>query len=182
MSEPFGEFVSDWLGSDPSPGKVARLAFLCSLLGLTEERARGLRYQLLHRTASALIEAKRFTAPHALMLVHSFSDEDIGFSDYEAFAKTLGAATVELDAIVAVGEREGITLSLGWVRGEPWYLIDTGDQKRINALPEAEKLLVTLVGFERNSLAHAAEVLDMSAEEATNLYRLAVRRLGSPAA
>ena len=41
-----------------------------------------IRYQLLHRAASAMVEARRFNAAHAMMLVHSFSPSDEWFDDY----------------------------------------------------------------------------------------------------
>ncbi len=71
VSEPFGPTVEQWL-TESSPGKVKRLAYLLSLLGLCSV-SDTTRYQLLHRTASAIIEAQRFNAAHAVMLVHSFS-------------------------------------------------------------------------------------------------------------
>jgi hypothetical protein len=49
--ETFGERVAEWL--DGSDGKQARLKGLCAILDLKEGRAKPLRYQLLHRTASA---------------------------------------------------------------------------------------------------------------------------------
>jgi len=84
VRESFGEIVSEWK-SDRSKGKQTRLSYLCDLLRLSEERVDHIRYQLLHRTASALKEAKRFNAQNALMLVHSFSPENDGFQDYCQF-------------------------------------------------------------------------------------------------
>ena len=72
VAEPFGPLVSDWF-RNPSEGKKKRLAFLCKTLGINPDHVEPIRYQLLHRTASAVIEAERFNAKHALMLIHSFS-------------------------------------------------------------------------------------------------------------
>jgi uncharacterized protein DUF6946 len=107
--------------SGPSPGKLRRLAYLCQMLAVEEEAVRPLRYQLLHRTVSALIEAERFNARHALMLVHSFSPTGEWFDDYRSFAALLGVA-VEPDTIAHVGERAGVGLYLGWVKGEADWL------------------------------------------------------------
>ena len=85
VSEPFGPRVSEWY-QEPSPGKTRRLGFLCNALGLSETRAHSVRYQLLHRTASTLIEARRFHATSAVMLVHSFSKTKEWFDDYRQFA------------------------------------------------------------------------------------------------
>jgi hypothetical protein len=72
------------------------------------------RYQLLHRTVSALLEAERFRSRHALMLVQSFSTANDGLQDYQAFAGHLRVKP-SANAITDVGERSGIHLYLGWV-------------------------------------------------------------------
>jgi hypothetical protein len=73
VDEPFAQLLGDWL-VNASPGKLTRLAFLCNVLGLEERTLpHDIYYQLLHRTASAVIEAKRFKTDLAVMLVHSFS-------------------------------------------------------------------------------------------------------------
>jgi hypothetical protein len=110
--EPFGEIVSAW---NTSAGKDARLGDLCRQLGIAKEHATSLRYQLLHRTVSALREARRYGAPEALMLVHSFDPADSSFGDYQAFAAALGLS-VEIGAVSNAIDRDGIALRLGWVR------------------------------------------------------------------
>ncbi len=119
VDEPFGDTVVDWLGSDPSPGKQRRLAYLCDLLGITIDEAIDLRYQLLHRTASAIIEAQRFKAGPAVMLVHSWAPNLEGFDDYSAFATVLGGSP-EVDSVTDVTSVDG--LYIGWVRGESEWL------------------------------------------------------------
>ncbi len=69
-----------------------------------------------------MIEAQRFNEVHALMLVHSFSPNDAWLADYVAFAEALGGSDATPDAIVSVGERQGIELTLGWVKGEAAFL------------------------------------------------------------
>jgi len=124
VAEPFGPRVSEWLDADatgPSSGKLERLAYLCPLLRISEDDAQPIRYQLIHRTVSALVEAARFNASMALMLVHSFGEQDVGFDDFVAFAHILGAAA-EPNAVSHVGERSGVDLYLGWARGEAEFL------------------------------------------------------------
>ena len=120
VSEPFGPLVSEWM-EDASPGKSERLEFLVNLLEINNKDLSGIRYQLLHRTASALLEAQRFCAPHALMLVHSFSQTYEWFEDYVAFAALYGQKA-EPDSLVSVGEISGKNLYLGWVTGGKEYL------------------------------------------------------------
>jgi len=116
VSEPFGPLVQDWLGQEGA-GKPVRLDFLCSVLGLDVDEARPLRYQLLHRTASALLEAERFDALVAAMVVHSFSPTSEWFDDYAAFARALGVDAMP-GTMQKVGLRHGRELYLGWVSDE----------------------------------------------------------------
>ena len=113
VSESFGSPVSKWF-KDPSEGRRKRLSYLCGLMNLDQDRVQNIRYQLLHRTASALIEARRFTASHALMLVHSFSETREWFSDFKEFAELfgIGAQSKNIDH---AGSFDGVDLYLGWV-------------------------------------------------------------------
>lgn len=132
VDEEFDVPVRDWLDRstaeqarrgphEPNAQARQRLSFLCELLQLDEADIRDLRYQLLHRTVAAILEAQRFAAQHAVMLVHSFSASGAWLADYQAFAQRMGARGADADRIVAVGERGGIPLYLAWVRGEERY-------------------------------------------------------------
>jgi hypothetical protein len=120
VAESFGPTMQGWL-ADAGPGKHKRLNELCDLLGLPAPLPDSLRYQLLHRTASALIEARHYSATHAVMLVHSFSQSNEWFADYEAFASLFGVQA-KIDVVVSVGVRGGIPLHLAWVRGDKRFL------------------------------------------------------------
>lgn len=119
VSESFDKTVGEWK-ADSSPGKVERLEYLRGLLGLPSVPD-SVRYQLLHRAASAIIEAKRFNATHAVMLVHSFSKTGEWFDDYARFVELMGEAATK-NGLVAVGTCSGIPLYLAWVSGKPAYL------------------------------------------------------------
>jgi len=106
---------------DPAPGVKVRLDYLSNLLNIADKDLGNIRYQFLHRTASALIEAERFCASHALMLVHSFSQKNKRFNDFAAFVRLYGQVIVP-DSIVYVGECAGKHLYLGWVKGEKEFL------------------------------------------------------------
>ena len=120
VSDDFKEPIHMW-NKDASSNKKKRLNFLCSKLGLKEERVQEIRYQLLHRTVSAIIEAERFNAQNAMMLVHSFSQTNEWFDDFAVFA-SLFKIEAELDRIYSAGDIGGINLYLGWVKGEEEYL------------------------------------------------------------
>lgn len=113
-SETFGQYVSDWLGDDPSDGKQERLRFLAWCLNVELCDLDEIRYQLLHRTASAIIEAKRFGAPIAVMLVHSFSDSREGFEDYQTFVKLLGAEGC-VNGVTRIDRKACPDLYLAWI-------------------------------------------------------------------
>jgi len=120
VSESFGRTLVEWRATE-SKGKKKRLKFIKEQLGLTQELPLDIHYQLLHRTASAVIEAKRFNARSAAMLVHSFSQDDQGFEDYQAFLGLFGVQASP-NRLVFVNETRGINLYCGWARGNPKYL------------------------------------------------------------
>ena len=119
VREPFGPTIEEWL-REGGPNRRVRLKGLCDLLGLSSASME-LRYQLLHRAASAVLEARRFLAAHAIMLVHSFSQDDAWYEDFERFAGALGASPAK-GKLSAVPGREGPTLHLGWIRGAEKFL------------------------------------------------------------
>lgn len=124
VSEPFDKTIAEWR-EDNSRGKKTRLKFLLNKLQLQldESQIDHIHYQLLHRTASAIIEAEEFNAPNALMLVHSFSQSDEHFDDYSQFLALFGLKNVKLDSLVSVKRRlNKVKLYFGWVRGEKKYL------------------------------------------------------------
>jgi len=88
VDEPFGPLVSKWLTSDPH--RQSRFSGLVKALGATRCGTPMLRYQLFHRTVSAIYEAERYRAPVALLLVHSFSARQSGYTDFAAFVEAIG--------------------------------------------------------------------------------------------
>lgn len=103
VDEPFGPTLGEWL-RDASPGKHQRLTGLLNLLGLAMPPP-DIRYQLIHRTAAAVIEARRFTAPRAAMLVQSFSPTARWREDFQSFQALFPDAAAPA----------GIALTLAWV-------------------------------------------------------------------
>ncbi|MBP0465882.1 hypothetical protein J5Y09_18290 [Roseomonas sp. PWR1] len=110
--EVFGPTVVEW--DNGSPNKQVRLRSLCDTLGLDAAAVGSIRYQLLHRTASAIYEAQRYRCDRALMLVHSFSPTRTSFSDFVAFAQLL-QCPVDIGAISPPRRCAGVELRLGWV-------------------------------------------------------------------
>jgi hypothetical protein len=121
VDEPFDELLSEWLVK-ASHRKRTRLAYFCEVLGL-EERALPLDIycQLLHRTASAVIEAERFKTDAAAMLVHSFSPTNRWFEAFAHFASLFGCKA-EPGKLIAVRPNVLRPLYLGWARGDAHFL------------------------------------------------------------
>ncbi len=116
VDESFDKLVSTW---NDSPGKERRLKALCATLGLRVADVGGIRYQLLHRAASAIYEAQRYRTMRAVMLVHSFSVTNASFRDFQAFAKSMGVPVQGVNRVSEERECEGIRLRLAWVKDQP---------------------------------------------------------------
>lgn len=111
--ESFATTIGEWR-RDASEGKQERLRFLSDQLGLATAPQDTLRYQLLHRAASALIEAERCAATAAAVVVVSFADDARSKQDFEAFASCLGAShTAGTLCLAATVKRT--PLYLGWL-------------------------------------------------------------------
>jgi hypothetical protein len=119
VAEPFGPTVGEW-GPDASAGRQKRFAFLKELLQL-DDIPESTRYQLLHRTASAVLEAQRFNAQHAVLLVHTFSPENRWFEDFSNFVNLFGNAA-HVDRVVQAEGSRTPALHLAWAHGDEAFL------------------------------------------------------------
>jgi hypothetical protein len=133
--ESFGDLVSDW---KKTSGREKRLYFLHNALGLQLSKVSDIRYQLIHRTVSALLEAKRFNATNALMLVHSFKENAQTLKDFLKFA-SLFNIEAEPNSINKADTLGGIDLYLGWVNDHTKYGSDTKAKEPINGTVTARK-------------------------------------------
>lgn len=153
VSEPFGPSIDEWLHQQ-SENKVFRLSELQRLLGRASPFPGSIRYQLLHRSASAILEARRFNARHAVMLVHSFSGSKEWFGDFEAFAKELGVP-MDADRLLPVFDLEGVKFWIAWVCGDQ-RLLTIVDQAEIEA---ARRTVFQRVGHAVLRLQHIERLL-----------------------
>jgi Domain of unknown function (DUF6946) len=119
VSESLDKTVGEW-NKPGSAGKRKRLAFLAEKLGIGQVPDR-IRYQLLHRTVSAILEAERFCARYAVMVVQSFSPSDEWFDDYAQFVAMFGVQS-QVGQLVKLRQLGPITLFAGWARGDPRFL------------------------------------------------------------
>ncbi|SRR6266568_757386 len=120
VAESFDATLERWQ-KNASPGRMRRLAFLKNTLGLTADLPPGVRYQLLHRAASAVIEASRFHAGDAVLVIHSFSPKRASYDDYQTLLGLFGKRASP-GQMVALGTASGIRLWAGWAQGDPRFL------------------------------------------------------------
>lgn len=115
VDEPFGPSVGAQL-KGATIGANRRFEWLSDQLGLASVPDT-IRYQLLHRTVSALLVAEQFNAAAAVMLVQSFSPTGKRFGDFKAFAELLGVKA-EVGRVVRVRRDTRIPLYVGWCTGD----------------------------------------------------------------
>ncbi|MCE5316242.1 MAG: hypothetical protein LLG04_02625 [Parachlamydia sp.] len=120
VNESFGPTLGQWR-NEASSGKKKRLNFLLRSLGLSTVPADSIRYQLLHRAASAIITGEQYRAVAAVLLVHSFSQRHTGWSDYQAFINLF-----DVEAMVGTIQRLSLSSSIPlfgvWVVGNSIFL------------------------------------------------------------
>lgn len=115
--EEFDKTVTGWLNKDEKrQGRIARLKWLCDHLKSvpSEEACALLRYQLFHRTVSALKEAQRFNAFAAVVLIQAFPGAETSEQDFKQFGKYLGME-LERDRLVQCPTHQQPGLFIGWV-------------------------------------------------------------------
>lgn len=120
VNESFGPTLHDWK-VDASAGKDERLGFLLRTLGISKPPNDGIRYQFLHRAASAIITAEQYRAVAAMVLVHSFSPQLVGWGDYETFVGLFGVAA-QADTVQRLTSATSVALLAGWVTGDCSFL------------------------------------------------------------
>lgn len=120
VNESFGPRIGEWF-KDPSDGKTERLKFLCETLGTAFPPPEHLRYQLFHRTASAILTANRFKSDVAIMLVQSFSQEHVWWDDFKTFGEYMDVQP-ELGQLYRTPLQTSVPTYVGWVTGHAKYL------------------------------------------------------------
>jgi len=119
--EKLDDIVKDWLAKGVEKSrKPERLTALKQQLSINNADVSQIRYQLLHRAASALKEAERFGAPMAVMLIQSFNraaDEE-SWKDFMRFGEIMGA-TVKEGGLVKSQRPTAVPLFIGWVTSQP---------------------------------------------------------------
>ena len=115
VDETFGPTIGEWLSAG-GENRKDRLMGLCGLLDCPNDPPHALRYQLFHRAAAAVIEARRIGASLAVAIVHSFSASHRWLDDFEAFSDHIGQPATR-GAFRDRTLSDGLALRLGWASG-----------------------------------------------------------------
>lgn len=118
--ETFGPLVSEWK-KERSEAGLERLEFLSKELGLAGRDIDSLRYQLLHRTVSVLLEGRRIGARQGMMLVHAFAENEDSFEDYRRFLAHFGIEA-EKDIVQGPVVLGDFHLQFAWIQAPPTKL------------------------------------------------------------
>jgi hypothetical protein len=121
VDESFGPLIHEW--NDYSLGKMRRLLGLLEKLKLTCDSIGCLRYQLLHRTIAAVVEARESGASIAVVLVQSFDKNRAGFMDFVVFANAFGTPITQPGQLSEPKIIDNVAVRLGWTEN-PMYLAD----------------------------------------------------------
>jgi len=119
VNEDFGPLV-EATRNEASTGQSDRLDSLQRLFGLASLSG-SIRYQLLHRTASALLTARLFHARTAVMLVQSFGNKANLRADFDYFGESLNGQRIGAN-IYSITAKESPKLFLAWCQGETKFL------------------------------------------------------------
>lgn len=122
VSESFDRTVSEWL-RDFTQGKKERIEFIKLKLQLYNGEIEHIRYQLLHRLVSAVLEAERFCAKHAVIIIQSFSKDDDWFDDFASLLSVFHT-DAEIGKLVKLFSLKDISVYAGWVKGDLKYLAE----------------------------------------------------------
>ncbi len=117
--EDFDVTLGEWKKRTSAKGFQARMADIIEHIGLSKPIPDFIRYQLLHRTASAVIEAKRFHAQYAVVMIQSFVNDDTE-NHYEDFCKFISLFDEEplKNKLVEISRPHGKRLFAAWVQSK----------------------------------------------------------------
>jgi hypothetical protein len=82
----------------------------------------GIRYQLLHRAASAVLAGEQYRAVAAVLLVHSFSERQTGWHDFQGFCGLFGAKPA-VGRLERLASDQAVPLFAVWVPGDKRFLV-----------------------------------------------------------
>ncbi len=142
VDEGFNKTIEKW-STNASANAKKRLEFLSDTLGI--KPADKLPYQLFHRTAAAVLEARHFKADCAAMIVQSFSSAQTSFDDFAEFINVFGIDSVKPNKLYKT-DKAGIDLYVGWADSPNSTLVTTAPPA-IPAPKESSGILKTYMKY-----------------------------------
>jgi len=120
VDEPFGLTLGEMRAKE-STGQSKRIDYLHTVLRLDVPLKDEIRYQLFHRTVSALRTAQDFHADAPVMLIHSFSPTSRWRKDFSSFCDAMAAKPLSPDLYI-VPRFDTPRLYLAWCAGDGRFL------------------------------------------------------------
>jgi hypothetical protein len=117
VDEPFDKTVNNWLKDKKNNHDHPRLLYLKELLNIQQKDIGNIYYQLLHRTASVIIESKRVKASHGLVLIHSFSEKDSHYDAYRDFLDLFNLSA-KINRISGPVLFDKVSVYFTWIKGD----------------------------------------------------------------
>ncbi|MEG2198146.1 MAG: hypothetical protein RRY26_11935 [Cellulosilyticaceae bacterium] len=118
--ESFGDRVEKWVETASDGWQNVRLQYILHKLDLVEKRVKNIRYQLLHRTLSALLEAEYVKADKCMVMIYSFSEHATNFKDYEEFVQLFGVTPKKKEVCGPINIKNK-QVYFTWVEGNQKY-------------------------------------------------------------
>jgi hypothetical protein len=110
-----GEILENWLAAGKTKGakgsRQLRFEYIRSHLPVSDSFS-SVRYQILHRCAASVIEAKRLGFQHAAFVVQAFNAPAESFQNYVTFCRAINVAAAR--GQMAATYVDNISLSVGW--------------------------------------------------------------------
>jgi uncharacterized protein DUF6946 len=119
VNEDFGPLMEEKRAS-ASSDQDARLTYLQGLLRVPRF-ADNIRYQLIHRTAAALLTARQFHAGTAVIMVQSFGSKPSLRQDFSLFCTALNAHELA-PGVLHASQFDAPRLFLAWCDGDKEFL------------------------------------------------------------
>ena len=118
--EDFDVTLGEWKKRTSDNGIQTRLQYIMEYIGLSTSVPEEIRYQILHRTASAVVEAERFHAPYAALVVQSFvvDDTENHYQDFCNFIRLFGKTPTK-GKLIELSQPHGRRLFAAWIQSKP---------------------------------------------------------------
>lgn len=113
VKESFDKTISEKVLELDKGFENERLQFLAKLLEFDLKREQHIRYQLVHRLASVILEARRLGSRKGYLVIHSFAENNDHYADFEQFLAVFNL-TAEANRLLAGRTFGGVHVDFIW--------------------------------------------------------------------